>query len=76
MPGLIKIKGPFPPPNPFLYPNGRKTAHHLYQIFDDAGRQLIGGTNGPDLDDTIARAKRFAAEKGLTDPTVEIERPA
>lgn len=63
MPGLIKIKGPFPPPNPFLYPNGRKTAHHLYQIFDAEGRQLIGGTNGPDLDECIARAPSASRRK-------------
>lgn len=71
MTGHIKIKGPFAPPNPLLYPNGRKTASHLYQIFNAEGRQLIGGTNGPDLAATVERAKRLAAEKGFPDATVE-----
>lgn len=73
MSGLIKIKGPFAPPSPLLYPSGRKTASHVYQIFDGAGRKLMSGTGGADQAATIARVKALAAEKGLTDVTVEIE---
>lgn len=75
MTGRIEIKGPFPPPNPFLYPSGRKTPSFVYQIFNGEGRKVMGGMSGPDLETTKARVLGFAAEKGLTSPTVEIVTP-
>lgn len=72
MTGRILIKGPFSPPSALLYPNGRKTAHHVYQLFDGAGRKLMGGMGGADLDALITRVKGYAAEKGLPSVTLEI----
>ena len=66
----IKIHGPFPPPTGLCGPNARKTASHVYQIFDASGCKLIGGTSGPDTAFAIARAKKYAAEKGLIDPEI------
>jgi hypothetical protein len=70
--GHIRIKGPFPPPNPLLYPSGRKTASHVYHIYNGAGGKIMSGTNGPDTAETVAYAKRRAAEKGWPNATVEI----
>lgn len=72
MTGRITIKGPFPPPSPLLYPSGRKTASHVYQIFDGNGRKLMGGTTGADPVAALAYVLRLAAEKGLTNPAQEI----
>lgn len=72
MAGHIRIKGPFPPPTGFVGPFARTTASHIYQVFDDAGRKLVGGSFGPDPAAVLAYAKRVAAEKGFDAPTVEI----
>lgn len=76
MAGHIRVTGPFPPPNPFLYPNGRKTESHVYQVLDDNGRKLVGGSFGADTAAALAYAKRQAAAKGFEAPTVEIITPA
>lgn len=75
MGGRILLKGPFAPPNSLLYPSGRKTAHHLYRIWDEAGRTLMSGTCDADQAAALERVKRFAAEKGLDSPAVEIVAP-
>lgn len=73
-PTRVVIKGPFPAPTGLCGPDARKTESHVYQVWRD-GRQLIGGTNGPDFADTRARALRLAAEKGLIDPPVIVLPP-
>lgn len=73
--GRIIITGPTPAPNPYLYPSGRKTASHVYQIFDADGRKLMSGSLGPDLGAGKAYALALAAGKGLDNPTVEVLPP-
>ena len=76
MSGHIKIHGPFPPPTGLLGPYARTTESFVYQIFDQKGRKLMGGSHGASSKATlIARTKRFAAEKGLVDPTIEFITP-
>lgn len=75
MPGLIQIKGPNPPPNPLLYPAGRKTASHTYRVYDGAGGLLHSGSGGPDRDEVTAHALTLAAGRGLTDPAIEYAAP-
>lgn len=68
-PTRVVIKGPFPPPSGLVGPFARTTESHVYQIWKD-GRQLMGGSFGPDPAACRAYALRMAAEKGLTDPPV------
>ncbi len=70
--GHIKLKGPIPPPSGLLYPSGRKTAFHVYQIFNREGRKIMGGSCGPDPSAALAYVKSLAAAKDLPDATVEI----
>lgn len=58
-------------PTGILGPNARRTASHVYQIFDAAGRKLVGGSFGPDATAALAYAKARAADKGIHNPRVE-----
>lgn len=68
-PTRVVVKGPFPPPTGLVGPHARRTESHIYQVWKD-GRQLIGGSFGPDTDAARAYALRMAADKGLIDPPV------
>jgi hypothetical protein len=74
--GHIKISWNPPPSGGILGPFARKTGSYVYQIFDATGRKLIGGTasdmGADSLERVINRAKGFATEKGLSNPTLEI----
>lgn len=76
-PNRIEIIGPFPPPTGLCGPFARRTAYHVYRVYKD-GRQLIGGTYGPDPDAEGAErlALRYADEKGVMDPAVVVRKPA
>lgn len=75
MSGHIKIHGPFPPPTGLLGPYASTTESFVYQIFNQQGRKLVGGSHGGSKATLIARTKRLAAEKGLVDPTIEFITP-
>lgn len=70
--GHIQIKGPFPGVNPILYPNGRHTPSYVYQVFNDKGGKMHGGSSGSDLDATIAYTKGLALAKGFSNPSIDI----
>lgn len=76
MQALIVIKGPFPPPSGVVGPNARRTESHVYQLFDERGRKLVGGTFGPDRELCRAHALKVAASKGLDTPRVEYANPS
>lgn len=75
MSGHIKIHGPFPPPTGIVGPYASTTESYVYQIFNQQGRKLIGGTYGPDRDALVAFARRLATQKGMADPTIEFITP-
>jgi hypothetical protein len=68
--GRIKITR-LEAPTGILGPNARRTASHVYQIFDSTGRKLVGGSFGPDLERTKMRALRIAEMKGIRSPEFE-----
>lgn len=68
--GEIRILGPFPPPAGIVGPYARRTESYVYQVFDAAGRKLIGGTSGSDRATCIAHARQLAAEKGILNPAI------
>lgn len=70
----VVIKGPFPPPRGVVGPFARMTESHIYQVWKD-GRQLIGGSFGPDPEACKAWALKQAAAKGLIDPPVIVLPP-
>ncbi|UTU08765.1 hypothetical protein CcrJ4_gp505 [Caulobacter phage J4] len=73
--GLVRLLGPYPPPSGVYGPHARKTASHVYQVFNADGVKLVGGSFGPDPDAALAYARAQAAAKGYPDPAVEIVTP-
>lgn len=73
--GLVRLIGPFPPPTGVYGPHARKTASHVYQVFNADGVKMVGGSFGPDPDAALAYARQQAAAKGYHDPHVEFVAP-
>lgn len=67
----IRLKW-FDPPTGLVGSGARRVGGWHYGIWNATGFRVMGGTCGPDLEQAKARTLRFAAEKGIDSPTVEV----
>lgn len=70
-PGRVKLTWS-PAPTGIIGPDARRTPSHGYQIWNEQGRKIMGGSFGPDREKCIAYALKLAAEKGLPNPELDL----
>lgn len=56
----------YPPPPPDGLPNYKPNGGHIYQIFNERGNKLVGGSFGPDADGVRDWALKQARAKGFS----------